>query len=71
MTRPAHAYRVEVSERSMALARRRVNRRYVDQAQPVDREPVEEHWHPLKVLGVAVFMLAFLYALTFVGAVMA
>ena len=62
--------REEVSERSIALARRRMNARLIEQAKRVEPEP-EEQWHPVKIATVAVFMVAVIYALSIIGAVLA
>ena len=65
--------REEISERSMVLARRRMNARIIEQAKQVSvrgPEP-EEQWHPVKIATVAVFMVAVIYALSIIGAVLA
>ena len=67
--KPAHAYRTEISERAMTLARRR-SAAIRQQARPVEPEP-EEQWHPVKIAGVAVFAVALIYAIVTIGAVLA
>ena len=66
--KPAHDYRIEISERAMTLARRRSNA-IRQQARPVEPEP-EEQWHPVKIAGVSIFALAFIYAIVTIGAVL-
>ena len=67
--KPAHDYRTEISERAMMLARRRSNA-IRQQARPVEPEPEQERWHPLKTLGVSMFAVVFVYAIVVIGAVM-